>query len=135
MLRWKIFKRDNFTCQYCGQYAPNVQLEVDHKLEVANGGDDSEGNLITSCWSCNHGKEALRQLMIKDQVKREKVKPAQRQSQLLELLTQNPEGLTTIQIMERLNIKRGNTDMTLLRLKEKGKIRRTNNLLFVNEEV
>ena len=29
-IRFEVFKRDQFTCQYCGKQAPNVVLEVDH---------------------------------------------------------------------------------------------------------
>ena len=29
-IRFEVFKRDAFTCQYCGQMAPDVLLEVDH---------------------------------------------------------------------------------------------------------
>ena len=59
-LRWKILERDNFTCQYCGQYAPSVQLEVDHVTPVAEGGTDELDNLKTACSACNQGKEGLR---------------------------------------------------------------------------
>lgn len=59
-LRWFVLERDNFTCQYCGQSAPNVALEVDHIVPVAEGGEDSPDNLKTSCYSCNRGKEHLK---------------------------------------------------------------------------
>jgi len=55
-LRFEVFKRDSFTCQYCGAKAPDVILEVDHINPVSNGGDDSIMNLITSCFNCNRGK-------------------------------------------------------------------------------
>lgn len=55
-LRFEIFKRDNFTCQYCGRQTPDVILEVDHISPKAKGGDDDIQNLITSCFDCNHGK-------------------------------------------------------------------------------
>lgn len=55
-LRFKIFKRDNFTCQYCGRKAPDVVLELDHIRPVSKGGDKRESNLITSCFECNRGK-------------------------------------------------------------------------------
>jgi 5-methylcytosine-specific restriction endonuclease McrA len=29
-LRFEVFKRDGFTCQYCGCSAPNSVLEIDH---------------------------------------------------------------------------------------------------------
>jgi 5-methylcytosine-specific restriction endonuclease McrA len=56
-LRWQVLERDNFTCRYCGQSAPNVVLEADHVIPVADGGDDSMENLVTACRSCNQGKE------------------------------------------------------------------------------
>ena len=58
-LRWKILERDEFTCQYCGQKAPDAHLEVDHILPRAEGGEDIEDNLVTACFACNRGKSAL----------------------------------------------------------------------------
>lgn len=55
-VRFEVFKRDMFTCQYCGRMAPDVVLEVDHIIPVAEGGDDEITNLITSCMDCNRGK-------------------------------------------------------------------------------
>lgn len=54
--RFEIFKRDGFTCQYCGQRPPEVILEVDHITPVAGGGQDDDVNLITACFNCNRGK-------------------------------------------------------------------------------
>ncbi|MCR4411673.1 MAG: HNH endonuclease [Thermoguttaceae bacterium] len=51
-----MFKRDSFTCQYCGRKAPDVLLEVDHIDPVAKGGAHDILNLITSCKDCNAGK-------------------------------------------------------------------------------
>lgn len=56
--RFEIFKRDEFTCQYCGAHPPAVILHVDHIVAVANGGTNDEDNLITSCSGCNLGKGA-----------------------------------------------------------------------------
>lgn len=55
-LRFEVFKRDSFRCQYCGTSAPNVVLEVDHVTPVASGGKSDILNLITSCNPCNAGK-------------------------------------------------------------------------------
>jgi len=55
-LRFEVFKRDKFTCQYCGKKAPDVILEVDHIKPVSKGGDNSLFNLISSCFECNRGK-------------------------------------------------------------------------------
>lgn len=55
-LRFEVFKRDGFTCQYCGRKTPIVVLEVDHVVPRAEGGTDDIENLVTSCWDCNRGK-------------------------------------------------------------------------------
>ena len=57
-LRFEVFKRDGFTCQYCGRKSPDVILEVDHINPVKNGGKNNILNLITSCKDCNRGKGA-----------------------------------------------------------------------------
>ena len=55
-LRFEVFKRDAFKCQYCGRTAPDVVLEVDHIVPVAEGGKNTMLNLVTSCRDCNRGK-------------------------------------------------------------------------------
>ncbi len=55
-LRFKIFEKYNFTCQYCGRKPPEVVLEVDHVVSRKDGGLDEEMNLICSCFDCNRGK-------------------------------------------------------------------------------
>lgn len=55
-LRFTVFHRDGFTCQYCGSQPPAVVLVADHILAVANGGATVLDNLITSCEACNQGK-------------------------------------------------------------------------------
>jgi HNH endonuclease len=55
-LRFEVFKRDSFTCQYCGRKAPDILLQLDHIEPVAKGGTDDLLNLITSCKDCNLGK-------------------------------------------------------------------------------
>ena len=55
-VRFEVFKRDSFKCQYCGKSAPDVVLEVDHIIPVSKGGDNDISNLITACFDCNRGK-------------------------------------------------------------------------------
>lgn len=55
--RFEVFKRDSFACQYCGQCAPIVVLNVDHIHPIASGGTNDILNLITSCFDCNSGKK------------------------------------------------------------------------------
>ena len=56
--RFDIFKRDNFTCRYCGRKTPAVVLELDHVIPQSKGGDSDPSNLVTSCYECNRGKRA-----------------------------------------------------------------------------
>lgn len=56
-LRFKVFLRDNFTCQYCGRTTKdNIKLQVDHILPRSKGGKDEFDNFTTSCSNCNVGK-------------------------------------------------------------------------------
>lgn len=55
-IRFDIFKRDGFICQYCGNTPPKVVLEVDHIIPVCKGGTNSIDNLISACFDCNRGK-------------------------------------------------------------------------------
>jgi len=55
-IRFEVFKRDGFTCQYCGKHPPEVTLEVDHIHPKSKKGTDDINNLITACFDCNRGK-------------------------------------------------------------------------------
>lgn len=57
-LRFEIFRRDAFTCRYCGRRPPEVILEIDHIVPVVEGGLSELPNLITACRECNGGKGA-----------------------------------------------------------------------------
>ncbi len=59
MDREDIFRRDGFSCVYCGvdpRTQPSVTLSVDHVQPRMRGGDNSEGNLVTACVPCNRAK-------------------------------------------------------------------------------
>lgn len=49
-----IFKRDNYTCQYCG--IKGAPLTIDHVIPKKRGGDNNWENLVTSCIECNNKK-------------------------------------------------------------------------------
>lgn len=57
-VRFEIFKRDEFTCQYCGAHPPAVVLVLDHIIPFADGGACDADNLVTACEACNQGKGA-----------------------------------------------------------------------------
>jgi hypothetical protein len=58
-LRYRILKRDRFTCVACGASPsknPDVELHVDHILAWSRAGTNTEENLRTLCSKCNLGK-------------------------------------------------------------------------------
>lgn len=57
--RFEVLRRDDYTCRYCGQSAPDVKLTVDHVLPVALGGGDDPTNLVAACKDCNAGKSSM----------------------------------------------------------------------------
>lgn len=59
-VRFEVFKRDSFKCQYCGRCAPEVVLELEHIEPHSKGGTDDVLNLLTSCRQCNSGKSDRR---------------------------------------------------------------------------
>lgn len=95
--RFEIFKRDKFTCQYCGRMAPDVVLEIDHIKPVCEGGTNGDLNLITSCFDCNRGKgknKISENSSIKKQ--QEQLKLLSERREQLELLIQWKETLSSI---------------------------------------
>lgn len=53
-LRDFVFRRDDFTCSYCGNRGG--RLECDHIDPVARGGSNGVDNLTTACFNCNRSK-------------------------------------------------------------------------------
>lgn len=51
-----VFKRDNFTCKYCGRNSKEIGLEIDHIVPIMKGGSNELGNLQTLCKDCNNEK-------------------------------------------------------------------------------
>lgn len=54
LTRREVFRRDNYTCQYCGRR--DVNLTVDHVIPRHLGGPHKWTNLVAACSSCNHRK-------------------------------------------------------------------------------
>lgn len=50
----EIFRRDNYTCQYCGKRKKTLTL--DHVIPQHLGGKHTWQNLVTACAGCNHRK-------------------------------------------------------------------------------
>ena len=81
-LRFEVFKRDDFSCQYCGATPPKVILEVDHIEPVALGGADDMDNLITACFPCNRGKSATPLTAVPQSLADKAAETAEREEQL-----------------------------------------------------
>jgi 5-methylcytosine-specific restriction endonuclease McrA len=58
LTRREIFRRDSFTCQYCGRHGND--MTVDHVMPRHMGGLHVWHNVVTACASCNHRKGGRR---------------------------------------------------------------------------
>jgi len=56
--RREIFRRDNYTCQYCGRKTLN--LTVDHVVPRHLSGKHTWTNVVAACPTCNHQKGGRR---------------------------------------------------------------------------
>ena len=83
-LRFDVFKRDGFKCQYCGITPEKEILQVDHIIPVAEGGENDMDNLITSCQPCNLGKGARSLSIIPESLKEKSEKIAEQEEQIIE---------------------------------------------------
>lgn len=54
--RRTLYKRDNYTCQYCGKKPGTEELTVEHVLPKAQGGITSWENCVLACVNCNKRK-------------------------------------------------------------------------------
>jgi len=83
-LRFDVFKRDDFTCQYCSAKPPRVPLEIDHIKPVSKGGKNVIDNLITACFDCNRGKSNIELTTVPMSIIEKKERLIIAQSQYLE---------------------------------------------------
>lgn len=51
VLKARMHERDQYTCQSCG--IVTMKLELDHIVNIAQGGTDDEGNLQSLCVDCH----------------------------------------------------------------------------------
>lgn len=95
-VRFEVFKRDSFRCQYCGASAPDVILEVDHIKPVSKGGTNDIMNLVTACRDCNRGKSD-RVLSDKSivEVQRQQLEAQQERREQLEMMLKWRDELET----------------------------------------
>jgi 5-methylcytosine-specific restriction endonuclease McrA len=92
----EILRRDDYTCQYCGQHLP--YLTIDHIIPRRLGGNHSWENLVAACPGCNHhkGGRTLEQAQMK-LLKSPKEPPATANYLFARHLHDNEEWLPYIQ--------------------------------------
>lgn len=54
--RRAIWKRDQFTCQYCGKKPEYDESTLDHIIPKSKGGETSWTNCVLACYQCNSQK-------------------------------------------------------------------------------
>jgi hypothetical protein len=81
-VRFEVFKRDGFVCQYCGATPPKVILHIDHIHPVVDGGSNHIDNLITACEPCNLGKGAVQLSDVPKSLKDKAGEIAEREDQI-----------------------------------------------------
>lgn len=54
--RRNVYKRDHYTCQYCGGQPGSAELTIDHVVPRSRGGISSWENCVLACTSCNKHK-------------------------------------------------------------------------------
>jgi 5-methylcytosine-specific restriction endonuclease McrA len=54
--RRAIYRRDDFTCQYCGRKRPTSELSLDHVFPKSKGGKSDWENVVVACTDCNAKK-------------------------------------------------------------------------------
>lgn len=56
MKRARIYIRDRYRCQYCGETKHAKELTLDHIFPRAQGGESTPHNLVAACVRCNQRK-------------------------------------------------------------------------------
>ncbi len=54
--RRNMYRRDRYTCQYCGATPGSGELSIDHVMPRSRGGRSTFENCVLACTSCNHRK-------------------------------------------------------------------------------
>jgi 5-methylcytosine-specific restriction endonuclease McrA len=54
--RRTLYKRDHYTCQYCGARPGSEELSIDHVLPKSQGGGTTWENCVLACVECNSRK-------------------------------------------------------------------------------
>ncbi|MCX5758745.1 MAG: HNH endonuclease [Candidatus Hydrogenedentes bacterium] len=55
-IKMRVVRRDNHTCQVCGTHLKDEEVEFDHIIPLARGGNSEEHNIRLTCFDCNRHK-------------------------------------------------------------------------------
>jgi 5-methylcytosine-specific restriction endonuclease McrA len=56
-VRSYVLQRDNYQCQSCGKKGTEAELNIDHIISLATGGNNDLSNLQVLCRQCNQKKK------------------------------------------------------------------------------
>ena len=73
--RRNIFKRDHYTCQYCGAQPGSDELTLDHVVPRSQGGVSSWENCVLACMACNKRKADRTPEQARMHLRRKPVRP------------------------------------------------------------
>ncbi|KKN96902.1 hypothetical protein LCGC14_0165470 [marine sediment metagenome] len=54
--RYHVFKRDHYCCQYCGRQVKREEIQLEHIVPKAQGGQTAWDNCVSACEPCNAEK-------------------------------------------------------------------------------
>jgi len=74
--RPNLYRRDEYTCQYCGEPLPASELTVDHVLPRSRGGKNGWENCVAACEDCNGRKADKLPQEVGMRLKKPPAKPA-----------------------------------------------------------
>ena len=74
--RRNIYKRDHYTCQYCGAQPGSEELTVDHVLPRSRGGTSTWDNCVLACFECNAKKADRTPAEARMPLRKQPVRPA-----------------------------------------------------------
>ncbi len=74
--RRNLFRRDHYTCQYCGVQPGSAELTIDHVVPRAQGGESRWDNCVLACVRCNLRKANRTPTQAKMRMRKQPVQPA-----------------------------------------------------------
>lgn len=73
--RANIYKRDNYSCQYCGKRPGTEELTIDHVVPKSRQGRTTWENCVLACVTCNRLKASKTLKEAGLELKRKPIKP------------------------------------------------------------